>query len=47
MVDSTIIVTAHNMTKKDDLTKVIKDIKNVGGHIAGDVYKRQLLHQSK
>ena len=41
VVDSTIIVTAHNMTKKDDLTKVIKDIKNVGGHIAGVVYNKK------
>lgn len=40
IVDSTIIVTAHNQTKKDDLVKVVKDIKNVGGHVAGVVYNK-------
>lgn len=40
IVDSTIIVTAHNQTKKDDLEKVVKDIKNVGGHVAGVVYNK-------
>ena len=40
IVDCTIVVTAHNQTKKDDLQKVIKDIKNVGGNIAGVVYNR-------
>lgn len=38
--DSTIIVTAHNQTKKDDLAQVVKDIKNVGGHVAGVVYNK-------
>ena len=40
IVDSTIIVTAHNQTKKDDLQRVIRDIKNVGGKIAGVVYNK-------
>lgn len=40
IVDSTIIVTAHNQTKKDDLEKVIRDIKNVGGNVAGVVYNK-------
>ena len=40
IVDSTIIVTAHNQTKKDDLEKVVKDIKNVGGNIVGVVYNK-------
>ena len=40
IVDSTIIVTAHNQTKKDDLQKVIRGIKNVGGNIAGIVYNK-------
>ena len=40
MVDSTIIVSAHNQTRKDDLERVIKDIKNVGGNIAGVVYNK-------
>ena len=40
IVDSTIVVTAHNQTKKDDLEKVVRDIKNVGGNIAGIVYNK-------
>ena len=40
IVDSTIVITAHNQTKKDDLQKVIRDIKNVGGNIAGIVYNK-------
>lgn len=39
-VDSTIIVTAQNKTKIDDLNKVKKDIDNVGGKIAGVVINR-------
>ena len=41
VVDSTIIVAAHNMAKKDDLAKVVRDIKNVGGNIAGVVYNQK------
>ena len=40
IVDSTIIVTAHNQTKKDDLQKVVRDIRNVGGNVAGVVYNK-------
>ena len=40
LVDSTIIVTGHN-AKKDDLAKVVRDIKNVGGNIAGVVYNQK------
>lgn len=40
IVDSTIIVSAHNQTRKDDLERVIKDIKNVGGNVAGVVYNK-------
>ena len=40
IVDSTIVVTAHNQTKKEDLQKVIRGIKNVGGNIAGIVYNK-------
>ena len=40
IVDSTIVVTAHNQTKRDDLQKIIRDIKNVGGNIAGVVYNK-------
>ncbi len=40
IVDSTIVVTSHNQTQKEDLAKVVKDIKNVGGNIAGIVYNK-------
>ena len=40
IVDSTIVVTAHNQTKKDDLQKVIRGIRNVGGNIVGVVYNK-------
>lgn len=39
-VDSTIIVTAQNKTKMEDLNKVKKDIDNVGGKVAGVVINR-------
>ncbi len=39
-VDSTIIVTAQNKTKLDNLNKVKKDIDNVGGKLAGVVINR-------
>ena len=35
MVDSTIIVTAHKVTKEDALARVVKNIQNVGGNITG------------
>lgn len=38
--DSTVIVTAHKITKKDALERVIKNIKNVGGNIAGVVINK-------
>ena len=41
MVDSTIIVVGHNMAKKEDLSKIVRDIKNVGGKIAGVVYNQK------
>ena len=41
LVDSTIVVAGHNMAKKDDFLKVIRDIKNVGGNIAGVVYNKK------
>jgi len=40
LVDSTIIVVEHNITKKDNLAKVKKDIENVGGKIAGVVINK-------
>lgn len=47
IVDSTIIVNGHNMTKKEDLSKVIRDIKNVGGNIAGVVYNQKPVSNKK
>lgn len=38
--DSTLIVTAHKITKKDALERVVKNIKNVGGKIAGVVINK-------
>lgn len=40
IVDSTIIVTAHKKTKKDALEKVIRNIQNVGGQLAGVVFNK-------
>lgn len=40
IVDSTVIVTAHKETKKANLDKVIKNIQNVGGHLAGIVVNK-------
>ena len=41
LVDSTLVVVGHNMAKKDDFSKVVRDIKNVGGKIAGIVYNKK------
>lgn len=40
IVDSTVIVTASKVTKKEDLKRVINNIKNVGGKIAGVVVNK-------
>ncbi len=40
IVDSTVIVTAHKQTKKDDLQKIVTNIQNVGGKIAGVVLNK-------
>lgn len=40
IVDSTVIVTAHKETKKDNLEKIIKNVQNVGGHLAGVVVNK-------
>lgn len=40
LCDSTVIVTAHKETKKDNLQSVIKNIQNVGGKIAGVVVNK-------
>lgn len=40
IVDSTIIVTAHNETKKEGLKRIITNIENVGGRILGVVLNK-------
>lgn len=40
LVDSTLIVTASKQTKKEDLKRVINNIQNVGGKIAGVVVNK-------
>ena len=39
-VDSTIIVTAQKETKKDNLERIVKNIRNVGGRITGVVVNK-------
>ena len=46
-VDSTIIVTAQNKTRIDDLNKVKRDIDNVGGNVAGVVINRIEVNNKK
>lgn len=40
LVDSTVIVTSHKQTKKDTLQKIVTNIQNVGGKIAGIVLNK-------
>ena len=40
IVDSTVVVTAHKETKKDNLERIIRNIQNVGGHLAGVVINK-------
>ena len=40
IVDTTVIVTAYKQTKKDTLGRIIKNIQNVGGKIAGVVINK-------
>jgi len=40
IVDTSIIVAAHKITKKEDLNKVKKAIENVGGKVAGVVLNK-------
>lgn len=41
LVDTSVLVAAHNTTKKEDLAKVKKAIENVGGKIAGVVINKK------
>lgn len=47
LVDSTIIVTEYNSTKKENLEKVKKDIENVGGSIAGVILNKLPINAKK
>ena len=47
LVDSTIIVTAQKYTKKEDLKRVITNIQNVGGKIAGVVVNKVTISAKK
>ncbi len=47
LVDSTVIVTEHNTTKKENLEKVKKDIENVGGKIAGIILNKIPINAKK
>ena len=40
VADTTLIVTAYKATKKDDLGKIIKSIRDVGGNLAGVVINK-------
>lgn len=47
IVDSTIIVTAHKLTKKDALERVVKNIQNVGGNLTGVVVNKMPISGKK
>ena len=47
IVDSTIIVTASKETRKDNLQRVITNIQNVGGKLAGVVLNKVPISQKK
>lgn len=47
LVDSTVIVTEHNGTKKENLEKVKKDIENVGGNIVGVILNKIPINAKK
>ena len=47
LVDSTLIVTASNQTKKEDLKRIIANIEQVGGKIAGVVVNKILINAKK
>lgn len=47
IVDSTMVVTAHKVTKKDALERVIKSIQNVGGNLTGVVVNKMPISGKK
>ena len=47
IVDSTIVVTAHKTTKKDALERVVKNIQNVNGKLAGVIINKMPISGKK
>ena len=47
IVDSTLIITAHKQTKKDNLKNIVRDIENVGGNICGVVFNKAPISAKK
>ena len=47
IVDSTMIITAKKETKKDSLVRIVKNIQNVGGRIAGVVVNKMDVSSKK
>lgn len=47
IADSTLIVTAHKETKKENLDRVVKNIQNVGGKLAGVVINKMPISAKK
>lgn len=47
IVDSTIIVTAYKQTKKENLKRIVQNIKNVGGKISGIVVNKMPISAKK
>ena len=47
LVDGVIIVVEQNKSKMDDLKRIMKDIKNVGGNILGVILNKVAVNQKK
>ncbi len=47
IVDTTVIVTAHETTKRESLQRIITSIKNVNGNIAGVVFNKVPMSSKK
>ena len=47
IVDTTVIVTAYKQTKKDVLGRIVNNIQNVGGKIAGVVINKMPVNEKK
>lgn len=47
IVDTTILVTAYKQTKKEELRRVLKSIKNVGGKVSGVIVNKMPISAKK